>query len=112
VRSGNLRGRAVAGTRRSSFLPDVPTTASLGIAGLPGQGWYGAFVRSNTATATVDALRLQLQRAAAMPAFQAQLRELYLEPVPAQSDALDALVREELSSWERITRQLNLYRSE
>lgn len=112
VRSGQLRVLAVAGTRASGFVPDVPTTAALGIEGLPGQGWYGAFVRKTTPAEPAEQLRAALSTAATSPAFQAQLRSLFLEPQDAQAGTLAALIAQELASWERLTRHLNMFRTE
>lgn len=111
VRSGGLRVLAVAGARASRFLPEAPTTAALGIDGLPGQGWYGAFAHARTPPDALATLRAGLQQATADAALQAQLRALYLEPLPAQGDSLAVVVRDDLGAWERITRSLNLYRS-
>lgn len=115
VRSGHLRALAVAGSLQSSFLPDVPDLASLGVRGLPGQGWYGAFARAQTPQPMADQLRADLQRVAAAHDFHAQLRTSYLEPPAAHespTDALRAVVQQELAQWERLTTSLNLHRTE
>ena len=46
-RGGLLRIIATTGTRRSPFLPDVPTAREAGV-GLDGSGWYGAWAPAKT----------------------------------------------------------------
>jgi tripartite-type tricarboxylate transporter receptor subunit TctC len=65
VQQGTIRSLAVAGTERSSLLPDVPTTAELGYKDIYMENWYGALVPAATPpdvlarleTAIMDALR-------------------------------------------------------
>ncbi len=43
VKSGKLRGLAVAGEQRMAELPDLPTLAEVGFPGLRTSGWQGLF---------------------------------------------------------------------
>lgn len=47
IRSGKLRGLAVAGPERVSIIPDVPTMAEAGFPAIEGIGWNGIFVRDH-----------------------------------------------------------------
>jgi tripartite-type tricarboxylate transporter receptor subunit TctC len=58
VQAGKVRVLAVAGPRRTPALPDVPTLAEAGFAGLDLHGWSGVFVPAGTPDAVIH----QLQR--------------------------------------------------
>src|SRR5690606_13770069 len=55
VRAGKLRALAVADTKRSAILPDVPTAAEAGVAGIESGTWYGFLAPARTPQAVVDA---------------------------------------------------------
>lgn len=48
VKTGKLRGLAVAGTSRLALLPDVPTSVEAGVQGIESSSWSGVFVSSKT----------------------------------------------------------------
>lgn len=57
VKSGKLRGLAVSSASRSPALPDMPTVAESGIAGLSGfdtGSWIGMLAPAGTPQAIVD----------------------------------------------------------
>jgi tripartite-type tricarboxylate transporter receptor subunit TctC len=65
IRSGKLRALAVAGERRISALPDMPTLAELAMPGSEVYEWNGMFVPAGTPEPVVnrlgDALRTALE---------------------------------------------------
>jgi len=61
IRDGRLRVLAVAGSKRSPALPDVPTVSESGIAGFNISSWHGLFVPVGTPQDIVN----RIQRAAA-----------------------------------------------
>ena len=56
VQSGKLRVLAVTGSRRSRFLPDVPTMAESGYKDLVVDSWLGFFVPARTPSEIVARL--------------------------------------------------------
>ena len=48
VKSGKLRGLAVAGAKRSALLPDVPTLKEAGFEGVEVDQWYALFAPAKT----------------------------------------------------------------
>jgi len=48
IRSGSVRALAVAGAKRSTLLPNLPTVAEAGVAGFDAGSWVGLLVRSGT----------------------------------------------------------------
>lgn len=48
VRSGKLKGIAVASSQRSPVLPDLPTLSESGLAGFAADSWFGIMVPAGT----------------------------------------------------------------
>ncbi|ODV06234.1 MAG: hypothetical protein ABT20_13070 [Rubrivivax sp. SCN 70-15] len=81
VRSGALRPIALAATRRSSALPDMPTFAELGVPGLDFPVWVGFLAPAGTPKAIVDKLNREIVAIVREPAMTARLLELGFEIV-------------------------------
>ena len=81
VRSGALRPIALAATRRSSALPDMPTFAELGLANLDFPVWVGFLAPAGTPKAIVDKLNREIVAIVREPAMTARLLELGFEIV-------------------------------
>ncbi len=57
VKAGKLRVLAVAGPSRIAAVPDLPTFAESGIAGVDAYGWQGLFVPAGTPRDVIDRLQ-------------------------------------------------------
>jgi tripartite-type tricarboxylate transporter receptor subunit TctC len=81
VQSGQLRALAVASAKRSSVLPDVPTAAESGLAGLEFSSWYGFWGPKNLPKEIVARVNGVLTEAMREPAVVERLTTLGFEPV-------------------------------
>ena len=74
IKTGKLRGLAVAGTNRLALLPDVPTTSEAGVQGAESSSWSGLFAPAKTPTAIVSRLTraMELAMASAEPTKYAE----------------------------------------
>jgi tripartite-type tricarboxylate transporter receptor subunit TctC len=54
IKNGKVKGLAVMGPERLSVLPDVPTTAELGMPTMRFTNWLGVYVPAGTPSAIVD----------------------------------------------------------
>src|SRR5215212_10010700 len=68
VQQGTIRALAVAGTERSSLLPDVPTTAELGYRDVYMENWYGALVPAATSPEVIAKLEAAVMDVLKTPA--------------------------------------------
>ena len=66
-KAGKLRIVAVIGDKRQAILPDVPTFAELGLAGLEELPYYGIFAPAGTPHAGAGPLQPGLAKVIAMP---------------------------------------------
>ena len=61
---------ALFGAERSALLPDVPTTAELGLPDVVMENWYGVFLPVGTPAAVHDKLEKALFAVVALPAVK------------------------------------------
>jgi tripartite-type tricarboxylate transporter receptor subunit TctC len=99
VRSGQLKALGVAGPKRSSLLPDVPTLKEQGVAGVDVQQWYGLFAPARTPPAVVAALNKALRQALADKETVRRLAEHGAEAQPSTPEQFATLVKTELAKW-------------
>jgi tripartite-type tricarboxylate transporter receptor subunit TctC len=80
IKSGKVKALAITGTRRSPFLPSVPTLAEEG--GDPGlDEWYGIMAPARTPGPIVTRINAEYVKALRLPKVQELMATLTLEPV-------------------------------
>jgi tripartite-type tricarboxylate transporter receptor subunit TctC len=108
VQSGRLRALAVAGARRESVLPEVPTFAEAGVKDFEVSTWYGLFAPMKTPPAALDALHAAVQAALA----EADIKRIWAEQgarVDLESrQAFGDFVKAEVERWSAIARTTGL----
>lgn len=81
VQGGQLRALAVASVKRTSVLPDVPTAAESGLAGLEFSSWYGFWGPKGLPREIVARVNAVLTEGLREPAVVERLATLGFEPV-------------------------------
>lgn len=103
-RAGKLRVVAVIGDQRQAILPEVPTFAELGIAGLDELPYYGIFAPAGTPPAVIERMDRALAKILAMPDVRERMRSWGLT-VDYQPQAVFAKrVNSYTATWARIIR--------
>jgi tripartite-type tricarboxylate transporter receptor subunit TctC len=97
IRDGKLVALAVSTPKRSSALPDVPTTTELGYANSDYTFWNGLFAPAKTPSDIVERLHQEAQKAAAAPAVREKLAQQGIDPMPITAAEFDALIRKEIA---------------
>ena len=102
VQSGKLRALAIGSKTRSPLVPDVPTTAELGMPDVEADNWYGLVV----AAGTPDPVFAKLYKAAVEALQSAEVKEKYLAQgaiaVGNPSDQFTAYVKSEIDRWGKV----------
>ncbi|HEX2546330.1 MAG TPA: Bug family tripartite tricarboxylate transporter substrate binding protein [Ramlibacter sp.] len=101
-KAGKLRIVAVIGDRRQAVLPDVPTFAELGIAGLEELPYYGLFAPAGTPQPVLDRFNQALARVIAMPDVREHLTAMGLSVAYQPQAPFTQRVRGYTASWDRI----------
>jgi tripartite-type tricarboxylate transporter receptor subunit TctC len=105
VRDNRLRALAIAITRRSALLPDVPTLEEA--AGLPGfemSAWQGIVVPAATPREIVAKLNTEVNRAAHNADLRQRLSAQGTEILGGTSEEYAAYIRLELARWSKVAR--------
>jgi tripartite-type tricarboxylate transporter receptor subunit TctC len=108
VKAGNVKALGLMGGKRSSLLPDVPTMAELGSAGLEADIVTGLVVPTGTPSEIVDVLHRALVTIMAAPDFQERLAALGFEPVANTPAQFAAWIRTEVAKWAKVIRDANI----
>ena len=96
IQSGKLRALAIGGPKRSSVLPDVPTTLEAGYPNSDYNFWVGLFAPAKTPSDIVNRLHRETVAAVQSAEVRERLTRLGAEPLTMAPADFDAHVKEEL----------------
>jgi tripartite-type tricarboxylate transporter receptor subunit TctC len=108
VKAGKLNAVAVAGSKRSITLPDVPTLQELGISGVEVTQWYGLFAPAKTPKAVIDRLNTALNKVLADKEVIKKIEDQGGDVEGSTPEALKRLVASELIKWKRVVQQAKI----
>jgi len=104
VRSGRLKALLITASSRSPLLPEVPTTAEIGLPGVLGMGWHAVVAPAGTPKGVVDRLNLTLVETIARPDVHGALLAQGAQPVAGSPEELKAFMQDEAKKWARVIR--------
>ncbi|MBV8839914.1 MAG: tripartite tricarboxylate transporter substrate binding protein, partial [Alphaproteobacteria bacterium] len=106
--SGTLRAYAVTGDTRNAAVPEVPTFAEAGLAGVTASTYWGVLAPKGTPKEIVEKVNAAFAQAMRDPATVARLAELgYLPIAGGPADYADNL-RSEIEKWGKVVRAANV----
>ncbi|MCT9812156.1 tripartite tricarboxylate transporter substrate binding protein [Acidovorax sp. Be4] len=108
VKSGKLRALALAGPKRSSLLPDVPTLEEAGIKGVEVTQWYAMFAPGKTPRPVVDQLNKALNTALADKDVVRRIEEQGAVVDTSTPEQLGLTVRQEIAKWKGVVLKAQL----
>jgi tripartite-type tricarboxylate transporter receptor subunit TctC len=103
--AGRVRALAMLSPQRNLALPDVPTAAEAGLAGLEGGAWFGLMAPVGTPRPVVDWLNAASRAAFAVPETRERLVKLGLQIPLGTPQEFGALIAAESSRWGGVIRQ-------
>lgn len=98
IRDGRLLALGVSTAKRSTALPDVPTTLEAGYADSDYTFWNGMLAPAKTPRTIIDRLHQEVQKVLALPAVRDKFALQGIEPMPLSPPEIDALIRKEIVS--------------
>lgn len=104
VRAGRLRALALLGTQRYAGMPEVPTAAEQGYAGLESYVWFGLFAPARTPAAIVAKINRDVVAILREPETKQAMLTQGAEPAPMTAAEFDAFVKSESVKWGRVIR--------
>ncbi|MBN9427589.1 MAG: tripartite tricarboxylate transporter substrate binding protein [Burkholderiales bacterium] len=108
AKAGRLRPLAVASSKRSAVLPDVPTLTELGISGVELQGWTGVSGPAGLPPPIVEWWSRNVAAAVKQPDLIAKLRDMATEPAPLPLSQMNAMVAEQYKVWGQRIREAGI----
>jgi len=106
--SGTLRAYAVTGDTRNAAVPEVPTFAEAGLAGVTASTYWGVLAPKGTPKEIVEKVNAAFAQAMKDPATVTRLAELgYLPIAGGPADYADNL-RSEIEKWGKVVRAANV----
>jgi len=106
--AGQVKALAVAGEKRLSSLPDVPTSREAGLGDYLSGTLFGIYVQGATPRDIVEKLNATVNRIIATPEMTERLRKLGSEPNPKSVDVFTKYVHSEIAAWKVIVKQANI----
>jgi tripartite-type tricarboxylate transporter receptor subunit TctC len=108
IAAGALRGIAVAATKRSAALPDVPTAAEAGLPGFEAVQYYGLAAPAGTPRPIVERLNKELRAILATDDMKKLLVEAGTDPTPSTPEEYAANIQHEEGKWADLVKKLGL----
>lgn len=108
VKSGKLKALAAASEKRNPLLPDVPTFAEAGIAGMEAGLWYGIVAPAGTPKAVVARLNAEINHALGEPDLRERFAAMSVEIVGGPPKAFTRFIDSELKRWGEVVRAANI----
>lgn len=108
VQGGRMRALAIGSATRSTSLPDLPTTAELGLPLVVADNWYGVVAPKATPQPIVDKLHAALVEALRMPDVREKLALQGAVPGGNSPDEFAAYISSEVDKWAAVVKAANI----
>ena len=102
VRASRLKALAVAHSKRSTLLPQLPTTAEGGAAGVEASSWNGILSRAGTPQPIITRLHSELGMAMTQPELRDRLASAGVEPMLNSPDEFAKYIQTETARYARV----------
>jgi tripartite-type tricarboxylate transporter receptor subunit TctC len=107
-RDGKVKILALADTRRSPVLPEIPTTAEAGLPGLVSTGWFALVAPPKTAPALATEIASTVVDVIKTADVQAKFRAASVEPIGNSPPETAAFIKAEAQRWGDVIKKNNI----
>jgi tripartite-type tricarboxylate transporter receptor subunit TctC len=108
IKSGRVRAIAVASSKRSVDLPDVPTVAEAGVPGYQSDIFAGLMTPTGTPKDVVDKLNREVQKILAEADTKDKLAAQGIEVVQGGPDDLANMIKTDCALWSKLIKDLGV----
>lgn len=105
IRQGKMRALAVAASKRSAALPDVPTLAEQGLPDFEDLSWVAFLAPAKTPREIVTRLNREINAVLELADVRERLAAIGFEPYAGSADAFGDYLRKEVAKWARVVRE-------
>jgi tripartite-type tricarboxylate transporter receptor subunit TctC len=104
AKGGRLRPLAVAGSERSSLMPEVPTMKEAGVEGVEVPVWYALLAPAGTPRDVIQALAGAAGRAARSADLSKRILDKGEEPVGSTPEEFEKMLRADVARFAEVVR--------
>jgi tripartite-type tricarboxylate transporter receptor subunit TctC len=102
IASNKIRVLASTGSKRTAYLPDVPTIAESGIRGYEVLSWNGISVPAATPKPVVATLENAINAVLPLPDVQERAKRLGMAMRPSTPDEMTARLKADIAKWSAV----------
>lgn len=102
IKSGRLKALAVASSKRSSVLPDVPTVSESGLSGLEVATWFGVLGPAGVLKEVVMRLHDEIVGIVGSSETKERLTGIGADIVTSSPDEFSAYIKAEIAKWAKV----------
>jgi tripartite-type tricarboxylate transporter receptor subunit TctC len=104
VKTGRLKALAVANSKRSTLLPDLPTTAEAGAPGVEASSWNGVVVPAGTPKEVIARLHDEITAIMQLPEVRDRLASAGVEPLNSTPEEFMRFMEAETARYARVVK--------
>jgi len=105
IRAGKLTGIAVASSRRSPVLPELPTLSEAGLAGFAADSWFGIMAPAGTPRDVVTKLNADIVKALDSSEVKEIITRQGGEVMGSTSEQMAVQIRSDRERWGKVVRE-------
>ena len=111
AKSGQVKGLAVMAPKRLPIIPDIPTTAEMGVANVEATVWNAFFFPKATPRPIVMKMHGAIQTMLSRPEITARMEGFGLDIVPPEQrspEHLAKVLKEDIERWGKLIRETGI----
>ena len=108
VRTGRLRGLAVAGENRLAALPQVPTFAEGGVPACDYKAWFGILAPTGTPKEVIDKMSAEITKIVNLPETREKLTNQGMEPFVLTPTQVGALIKSDVAKYAKVIKDAKI----
>jgi tripartite-type tricarboxylate transporter receptor subunit TctC len=104
IQQGTVTVLAVSSDKRAPQLPNIPTTAEIGLPAAAYAFWNGSFVPAKTPREIIDKLHAETAKAVAEPAVRERMAKMGIEPLVMSQPEFDKYFKTDVADTEKLAK--------
>ena len=108
IKDGRVKPLAVTSAKRSSALPDVPSMAESGFAGIDVVNYFALMAPAGTPGPVIERLNLAINKLVVLPEVVARFKSDAVEAAPGSPALLGHFIEADYRAWRNVVKSQNL----
>jgi tripartite-type tricarboxylate transporter receptor subunit TctC len=108
IDAGRLRALASTGSKRSAYLPELPTVKEAGVPAYEVTGWNALAAPAGTPAEVIEILNRQVNAVVAMPDVKARLLQLGTEAYAGTPEELRRQLVNDIAKWAAVIKRAGI----